>query len=100
MPKQIQRIARRHLHDPQEISIKARTATAETIRDGWLHTGDLGRMDSRGYVKITGRVKEMIIRGGQNIYPSEIENLLLSLREHLTPPRTDVRTSLQQTCVR
>ncbi|PWL27008.1 MAG: long-chain fatty acid--CoA ligase [Altererythrobacter sp. XM-24bin4] len=53
-------------------------ATAETIdADGWLHTGDLGSMDSRGYVKITGRVKEMIIRGGENLFPAEIEAALL-----------------------
>ena len=53
-------------------------ATAETIdKDGWLHTGDLGAMDSRGYVRITGRVKEMIIRGGENHFPAEIENVLL-----------------------
>ena len=53
-------------------------ATAKTIdADGWLHTGDLGRMDARGYVKITGRVKEMIIRGGENLFPAEIENALL-----------------------
>ena len=53
-------------------------ATAEAIdADGWLHTGDLGRMDARGYVTITGRVKEMIIRGGENHFPAEIENILL-----------------------
>lgn len=53
-------------------------ATAATIdADGWLHTGDLGTMDSRGYLKITGRVKEMIIRGGENFFPAEIENALL-----------------------
>lgn len=53
-------------------------ATAAAIdKDGWLHTGDLGSMDSRGYVKITGRVKEMIIRGGENLFPAEIENALL-----------------------
>ncbi len=48
-------------------------ATAESIRDGWLHTGDMGRMDERGYVFISGRKKEMINRGGENIYPREIE---------------------------
>lgn len=53
-------------------------ATAATIDpEGWLHTGDLGRMDPRGYVKITGRVKEMIIRGGENLFPAEIENAML-----------------------
>jgi len=53
-------------------------ATAETIdKDGWLHTGDLGSMSARGYVKITGRVKEMIIRGGENLFPAEIEAALL-----------------------
>ena len=53
-------------------------ATAKAIdADGWLHTGDLGRMDARGYVAITGRVKEMIIRGGENLFPAEIENAML-----------------------
>lgn len=53
-------------------------ATAETIdAEGWLHTGDLGTMDARGYVKITGRVKEMIIRGGENLFPAEIEAAML-----------------------
>jgi fatty-acyl-CoA synthase len=53
-------------------------ATAEAIdADGWLHTGDLGTMDERGYVRVTGRVKEMIIRGGENLFPAEIENVLL-----------------------
>ncbi|REJ75817.1 MAG: AMP-dependent synthetase, partial [Acidobacteria bacterium] len=51
--------------------------TAETIdEDGWLHTGDLVTMDSRGYTVITGRLKDMIIRGGENIYPREIEEVL------------------------
>ncbi len=51
--------------------------TAETIdADGWLHSGDLGEMDENGYVKITGRIKDMIIRGGENIYPREIEEFL------------------------
>ena len=51
--------------------------TAETIdEDGWLHTGDLVTMDDRGYTTITGRLRDMIIRGGENIYPREIEELL------------------------
>lgn len=51
-------------------------ATAETLRGGWLHTGDLGRVDADGYFTIAGRKKEMIIRGGENIYPREIEEVL------------------------
>ena len=52
-------------------------ATAEAIdSDGWLHTGDLAIMDKNGYCKITGRIKDMIIRGGENIYPREIEEFL------------------------
>jgi fatty-acyl-CoA synthase len=54
--------------------------TAKTLKpDGWLHSGDLGSMDERGFLRITGRIKDLIIRGGENIYPREIENLL---REH------------------
>jgi long-chain acyl-CoA synthetase len=48
-------------------------ATAETIKDGWLHTGDMGYMDETGHVYISGRKKEMLNRGGENIYPREIE---------------------------
>jgi fatty-acyl-CoA synthase len=52
--------------------------TAEAIDgQGWLHTGDLAAMDEHGYVRIVGRLKEMIIRGGENIYPAEIEEFLL-----------------------
>jgi long-chain acyl-CoA synthetase len=51
-------------------------ATAETIRDGWLHTGDVGYVDSDGYFFIVDRAKDMIIRGGENIYPREIEEVL------------------------
>ena len=50
--------------------------TAAIDAGGWLHTGDLGAMDERGYCTVTGRVKEMIIRGGENIYPREIEHVL------------------------
>jgi fatty-acyl-CoA synthase len=52
-------------------------ATAAAIdRDGWLHTGDLATMDEAGYFRITGRLKDMVIRGGENVYPREIEEFL------------------------
>lgn len=57
-------------------------ATAQAIdADGWLHTGDLAVRDEHGYYKITGRIKDMIIRGGENIYPKEIEEFLYTLPE-------------------
>jgi fatty-acyl-CoA synthase len=56
---------------------KMQDETAYAIdKDGWLHTGDLGTVDEHGYFKVTGRIKEMIIRGGENIYPREIEEYL------------------------
>ncbi len=54
-------------------------ATREVLRDGWLRTGDLGRFDEDGYLYIVGRLKDMIIRGGQNIYPTEVENVLSTI---------------------
>jgi acyl-CoA synthetase (AMP-forming)/AMP-acid ligase II len=52
-------------------------ATAEAIRDGWLHTGDVGSMDGDGYLFILDRSKDMIISGGENIYPREIEEVII-----------------------
>jgi long-chain acyl-CoA synthetase len=51
-------------------------ATAETLRDGWLHTGDLGYVDSDGFYFIVDRAKDLVIRGGYNVYPREIEEVL------------------------
>src|SRR5205807_9958795 len=63
-------VMRGYLDDPQ--------ATAEAIdRDGWLHTGDVGLMDERDYLRITDRKKDMFIVGGFNVYPAEVENELL-----------------------
>lgn len=60
-----------YLHDPE--------ATAATIdRDGFVHTGDQGSMDARGYITLTGRLKELIIRGGENISPASIESCLVT----------------------
>ena len=50
--------------------------TAEALVDGWMRTGDIGVMDSDGYIQVTGRIKDMVIRGGENIYPREIEEFL------------------------
>ncbi len=56
---------------------KMEEATRQAIdSDGWLHTGDIAEVDEEGYYKITGRIKDMIIRGGENIYPKEIEEFL------------------------
>lgn len=58
---------------------KMAEATANTIdHDQWLHTGDLGVVDQNGYYKVTGRIKDMIIRGGENIYPRELEEFLFT----------------------
>ncbi len=61
-------VMRGYLGKPEE--------TAETLRGGWLHTGDLGRFDEDGYLVLVDRLKDMIIRGGENIYPKEIEDAL------------------------
>ena len=53
-------------------------ATAEAMRHGWFHTGDIARRDEDGYLYIVDRVKDMIIRGGFNVYPREIEEVLMT----------------------
>ena len=53
-------------------------ATAETVVDGWLHTGDVATMDEAGFVSIQDRIKDMIISGGENVYPAEIEGVLMT----------------------
>ena len=53
-------------------------ATADTIKDGWLWTGDMGRLDADGYLTMVDRSKDMIISGGSNVYPREVEEVLLT----------------------
>lgn len=61
---------------------KMEEATAQVIdKDGWLHSGDLATVDENGYYSITGRIKDMIIRGGENIYPKELEEFLYTRPE-------------------
>jgi acyl-CoA synthetase (AMP-forming)/AMP-acid ligase II len=57
---------------------KAPEKTAETVINGWLHTGDVGHIDAEGYLHITDRKKDMIISGGFNVYPSEVEQVIWS----------------------
>lgn len=64
-----------YLRNPEE--------TANTVRNGWLHSGDLGRFDEEGYLYIVDRKKDMIIRGGENIYPIEVEEVLYQIPEIL-----------------
>jgi long-chain acyl-CoA synthetase len=56
---------------------KAPELTAETVVDGWLHTGDIGRVDADGFVYIVDRKKDLIIRNGFNVYPRDVEDVLL-----------------------
>lgn len=64
-----------YLHNPEE--------TARTIKEGWLYSGDLGRFDTEGYLYIVDRKKDLIIRGGENIYPIEVEEVLYQIPEVL-----------------
>jgi long-chain acyl-CoA synthetase len=64
-------VMRGYLNRPEE--------TAKTVQDGWLHTGDIGRFDEDGYLVLVDRAKDMIIRGGENIYPKEIETVVHQL---------------------
>jgi len=66
-------VMRGYLNRPDE--------TAQTVVDGWLHTGDIGRLDEDGYLVLVDRAKDMIIRGGENIYPKEIEAVVYELPE-------------------
>ncbi|TET44317.1 long-chain fatty acid--CoA ligase [candidate division TA06 bacterium] len=81
-----------YFEDPQ--------GTAKTIRDGWLYTGDLGRLDKHGYLYITGRSKNLIVtKAGKNVYPEEIEEELLKsdfVKEVVVVGRTDPQTKRER----
>jgi len=66
-------VQRGYLNRPEE--------TAKTLVDGWLRTGYVGRLDEDGYLMLVDRAKDMIIRGGENIYPKEIETVVYQLPE-------------------
>jgi long-chain acyl-CoA synthetase len=74
---------------------KQEEATRQVIRNGWLHTGDLGRMDEDGYIFLTGRKKRMIITSGFNVYPREVE---MALEEH--PAVLKARASAKEDLLR
>jgi long-chain acyl-CoA synthetase len=63
-----QNVMTRYLHDPE--------ASADALRDGWMHSGDVGRIDADGRLWIVDRIKDLVIRGGYNVYPSEVEDAL------------------------
>jgi long-chain acyl-CoA synthetase len=65
-------------HNVMKGYYKRPEATAEAIRNGWFHTGDIGIVDDEGYLSIVDRKKDMIIRGGHNVYPRELEEVLLT----------------------
>ncbi len=65
-------------HNVMKGYYKRPEATAEAMRHGWFHTGDVGRRDEEGYIYIVDRVKDMVIRGGFNVYPREIEEVLMT----------------------
>ena len=69
----VTRVQRGYLNRPEE--------TAKTLVDGWLRTGYVGRLDEDGYLMLVDRAKDMIIRGGENIYPKEIETVVYQLPE-------------------
>ncbi|MCP3687670.1 MAG: long-chain fatty acid--CoA ligase [Gammaproteobacteria bacterium] len=72
----------------------AAAETAATLQDGWFYSGDIGHMDEDGYLYVDGRIKDMIISGGENIYPGELENLLMqhnSITEAAVVGRPDAR---------
>jgi fatty-acyl-CoA synthase len=64
---------------------QAPQATAAVLVDGWFRSGDMGHLDEEGYLYVDGRSKDMIISGGENIYPAEIENLLIESRTSPKP---------------
>jgi len=65
-------------HNVMKGYYKRPEATAEAIRNGWFHTGDIGIIDAEGYLSIVDRKKDLILRGGLNVYPRELEEVLMT----------------------
>jgi acyl-CoA synthetase (AMP-forming)/AMP-acid ligase II len=66
-------------------------ATAKAIRDGWYHTGDAGFLDEEGFLYIRDRIKDLVITGGENVYPAEVENAVLAPGERSFSPRSSCK---------
>lgn len=79
-------------------------ASADTLVDGWLHTGDLAHVDDEGFVYVSGRSKDMIITGGLNVYPAEVERVLaqhpavLKRQRSAGPIRSGARSATRWWC--
>ena len=92
----------RLLRDARLLGRARADAPRRSTRRGWMHTGDLATMDDEGYVNIVGRIKDMVIRGGENVYPREIEEFLYAPpgRRRRAGRRRARRSATARSCAR